>query len=106
MLQQTRVDQVIPYFNRFMKRFPSMKSLAEASQEEVLDQLAERDAQDVALEKVEIGTGTGPLEAWRRPVFGSLRDGRLAGLGLDHAAPRRIANSQVRKGLCSAAPQR
>ncbi len=36
MLQQTRVDQVIPYFNRFMKRFPSMKSLAAASQEEVL----------------------------------------------------------------------
>jgi A/G-specific adenine glycosylase len=36
MLQQTRVDQVIPYFNRFMKRFPSMKSLATASQEEVL----------------------------------------------------------------------
>lgn len=38
MLQQTRVDQVVPYFNRFMKRFPSMKSLAAASQEEVLKQ--------------------------------------------------------------------
>ena len=38
MLQQTRVDQVIPYFNRFMKRFPSMKSLAAASQEDVLKQ--------------------------------------------------------------------
>ena len=38
MLQQTRVDQVIPYFNRFMKRFPSLKSLASASQEEVLKQ--------------------------------------------------------------------
>jgi A/G-specific adenine glycosylase len=36
MLQQTRVDQVIPYFNRFMKRFPSLKSLAESSQEDVL----------------------------------------------------------------------
>lgn len=36
MLQQTRVDQAIPYFHRFMKRFPSIKSLAEASQEEVL----------------------------------------------------------------------
>ena len=36
MLQQTRVDQVIPYFERFMKRFPSLKSLAEASQEDVL----------------------------------------------------------------------
>lgn len=36
MLQQTRVDQVIPYFNRFMRRFPSLKSLAAASQEDVL----------------------------------------------------------------------
>ncbi len=36
MLQQTRVDQATPYFRRFMKRFPSLKSLAEASQEEVL----------------------------------------------------------------------
>ncbi|MDZ8117590.1 A/G-specific adenine glycosylase [Pontiella agarivorans] len=36
MLQQTRVDQATPYFHRFMKRFPSMKSLAAASQEEVL----------------------------------------------------------------------
>lgn len=38
MLQQTRVDQVIPYFTRFMKRFPSLRSLATASQEEVLKQ--------------------------------------------------------------------
>jgi A/G-specific adenine glycosylase len=38
MLQQTRVDQVIPYFNRFMKRFPSLRALAAASQEEVLKQ--------------------------------------------------------------------
>jgi A/G-specific adenine glycosylase len=36
MLQQTRVEQATPYFNRFMKRFPSLKSLAAASQEEVL----------------------------------------------------------------------
>lgn len=38
MLQQTRVDQATPYFQRFMKRFPSLKSLAAASQEEVLKQ--------------------------------------------------------------------
>ncbi|MCF7816860.1 MAG: A/G-specific adenine glycosylase [Kiritimatiellales bacterium] len=36
MLQQTRVDQATPYFNRFIKRFPSLKSLAAASQEDVL----------------------------------------------------------------------
>lgn len=36
MLQQTRVDQAMPYFRRFMKRFPSLRSLANASQEDVL----------------------------------------------------------------------
>lgn len=35
MLQQTTVKTVIPYFHRFMKRFPTVFSLAEASQEEV-----------------------------------------------------------------------
>jgi len=36
MLQQTQVNTVIPYFDRFMKRFPTMHDLADASQEEVL----------------------------------------------------------------------
>lgn len=36
MLQQTRVDTVIPYFERFMERFPTVQALAEAPEEEVL----------------------------------------------------------------------
>jgi len=36
MLQQTRVDTVIPYFQKFLARFPSVSSLAEADEEEVL----------------------------------------------------------------------
>lgn len=36
MLQQTQVATVIPYYQRFMERFPSVKELARASQEEVL----------------------------------------------------------------------
>lgn len=36
MLQQTRVDQALPYYRRFMKRFPSMTALAAASEREVL----------------------------------------------------------------------
>lgn len=36
MLQQTRVAQAIPYYHRFMRRFPSLKKLAEAPQSEVL----------------------------------------------------------------------
>jgi A/G-specific adenine glycosylase len=36
MLQQTRVEAVIPYFERWMKRFPSIADLAAASEQEVL----------------------------------------------------------------------
>jgi A/G-specific adenine glycosylase len=36
MLQQTRVETVIPYFQKWMQRFPDLPSLAAASQEQVL----------------------------------------------------------------------
>ena len=36
MLQQTQASTVIPYFKRFMQRFPDIRSLADASQDEVL----------------------------------------------------------------------
>ncbi len=35
MLQQTRVDTVIPFYERFMERFPTISHLAEADIEEV-----------------------------------------------------------------------
>ena len=37
MLQQTRVETVIPYFNRWMGRFPSIRALADASEQDVLN---------------------------------------------------------------------
>lgn len=36
MLQQTRVDTVIPYFERFMKECPTVSALAEAEEERLL----------------------------------------------------------------------
>lgn len=36
MLQQTRVDQATPYFNRFMEHFSTVYDLAQADQQEVL----------------------------------------------------------------------
>jgi A/G-specific adenine glycosylase len=36
MLQQTRVAAVIPYYERFLKRFPTVEALAQASEPEVL----------------------------------------------------------------------
>jgi A/G-specific adenine glycosylase len=36
MLQQTRVDTVIPYYERFLRRFPTLRRLAEAPLDDVL----------------------------------------------------------------------
>jgi len=36
MLQQTRVETVIPYYERFLKRFPSVRALARATEADVL----------------------------------------------------------------------
>ncbi len=38
MLQQTQVSTVIPYYQAFMKRFPTVKSLALADQDDVMHQ--------------------------------------------------------------------
>lgn len=37
MLQQTRVETVIPYFEKWMRRFPSVKDLAATSEQELLN---------------------------------------------------------------------
>jgi len=37
MLQQTQIDTMIPYYERFMKRFPTVKALADASLDEVME---------------------------------------------------------------------
>lgn len=36
MLQQTRVEPVIPYYERFMEHFPNVRALAEGSEEELM----------------------------------------------------------------------
>lgn len=38
MMQQTRVDQGTPYYERFLKRFPTIEALAKADEEAVLKQ--------------------------------------------------------------------
>jgi A/G-specific adenine glycosylase len=37
MLQQTRVETVIPYFEKWMKQFPDVISLAKAKEQDVLE---------------------------------------------------------------------
>jgi A/G-specific adenine glycosylase len=36
MLQQTQVETVLPYFNRFIQKFPSLRALAKADESDVL----------------------------------------------------------------------
>jgi A/G-specific adenine glycosylase len=36
MLQQTRMEVVVPYFEKFVKRFPTLRALAAASEEDVM----------------------------------------------------------------------
>ncbi|MFZ2887023.1 MAG: A/G-specific adenine glycosylase, partial [Minisyncoccia bacterium] len=36
MLQQTQVERVVPYFERWMKKFPTVQKLAKASLSDVL----------------------------------------------------------------------
>ena len=38
ILQQTRVDQGLPYYERFLKRFPTVQALAQADEQDVLKQ--------------------------------------------------------------------
>lgn len=38
MMQQTRIDQGTPYYERFLKRFPDLQALAQATEEAVLKQ--------------------------------------------------------------------
>ena len=37
ILQQTKVSQGLPYYNRFIKKFPTITELAKASEDEVLN---------------------------------------------------------------------
>ena len=36
MLQQTQVKTVIPYFNRFIKKFKTLKSLSKSNEKQIL----------------------------------------------------------------------
>ena len=36
MLQQTQVKTVIPFFKRFINKFPNLKSLSSASEDDIL----------------------------------------------------------------------
>ncbi len=87
MLQQTQVTTVIPYFERFMARFPTVVDLANAPLDEVLHlwtglgyyaraRNLHKAAQQVATQHG--GIFRNPLRKWPRcPASGVQRQGRF-----------------------------
>ena len=91
MLQQTRVDTVMPYFERFMARFPTPLALAEAPEDEVLAawsglgyyrraRMLHAGARAVALQPSIPSTREGLLEL---PGIGRYTAGAIASIAFD-----------------------
>lgn len=97
MLQQTQVSTVIPYYARFLKRFPTVKALAKAPLTDVLGQWKglgyysrARNLHQAAQHIVEQHGGKLPstAEALRElPGFGRYTSGAVASIAFGEEAP-------------------
>ncbi len=96
MLQQTRVAAVIPYYQRFLERFPNFETLASAAEEDVLSMWAglgyysrARNLQKAAKQMVEVGMFPNAHEAILELAgIGGYTAGAVASIafGLPHPA--------------------
>jgi len=94
MLQQTRVETVLPYYERFLDRFPDVHALAAAPLEEVLAQWSGlgdyRRARQLHAAAAEISAGGFPADAegWRRlPGIGEYTAAAVASIAYGEAVP-------------------
>ena len=97
MLQQTRVETVIPYYERFLARFPDLRSLATADTDDVLGEWAglgyygrARNLQTAARQVVEEWGGEMPddVEGLRSlKGVGRYTAGAVASIAFDRPAP-------------------
>ncbi len=113
MLQQTVVSTVIPYYRRFMARFPSVESLAGADLEEVLELWSglgyyrrARLLHDGARHVMSGLDGVLPRtrEQWMTiPGVGEYASGAIASLGLGERVPAVDANARrvLLRWLCA-----
>ena len=107
MLQQTQVATVIPYFRRFMERFPDVATLAGASVDEVLAHWAGlgyyargRNLHAAARVMVESHGGEVPADrdaCARLPGIGPSTAGAIVSLG--HGVPAPILDGNVKRVL-------
>ncbi len=108
MLQQTRVETVIPYYTRFLERFPRVEDLASAERDDVLQLWAglgyysrARNLHDAARAVVDEYAGQLPreVEALRTlPGIGRYTAAALASIAFDQ--PEAIVDGNVVRVLC------
>lgn len=108
MLQQTQVATVIPYFNRFMARFPDIATLAGAAPEDVMAHWAglgyyarARNLHGTAIRILNEFGGHFPetIESLESlPGIGRSTAGAIASLGMGQWAP--ILDGNVKRVLC------
>ena len=95
MLQQTRVAAVIPYYERFLSRFPDLRSLAEAPEADLLARWAglgyyyrARNLQKAAQQMLEAGGFPASYEGIRRfPGIGEYTAAAVASIAFDLPHP-------------------
>lgn len=108
MLQQTRVDTVIPYYERFLARFPDAAALASASEDAVLAEWSglgyyrrARLLRAGAREVVERHEGRVPLGRAERlglPGVGRYTAGAIGSIAFD--LPEPVVDGNVARVLC------
>lgn len=108
MLQQTQVRTVLPYYERFMRQFPTLKALANASEEEVIRAWAglgyyarARNLQRGARAVMERHGGQvpcKPAELVRLPGVGRYTAGAIASIAFNVPAP--VLDGNVIRVLC------
>ncbi len=117
MLQQTRVEAVIPYFERWMQRFPTVRDLAAAPEDEVMQHWAglgyyrrARLLQKAAVSVVQERGGELPQTSadWRElPGIGEYTSAAIASICFDEAVPvvdgnvKRVAARVLRLDLAA-----
>lgn len=108
MLQQTRVETVVPYYERFLDRFPSVEALATADRDAVLGLWAglgyysrARNLQAAAREVWTRHAGRLPdcvSELQTLPGVGRYTAGAVASIAFDRPAP--VVDGNVARVLC------
>lgn len=94
MAQQTQIDTLVPYYNRFVEKFPTLDALAEASEQDVLKAweglgyyARARNLRKAAIEVKALGDFPGTPEALAKlPGIGPYTAGAVASLAFNEKA--------------------